>query len=67
MSDKLDFAYWLEKYFLKDGEHYIWKFTYEVVHEDERTRWRGFDMLDEYTKYENNDKDSYIGLEKYEE
>jgi len=68
-KDKLEFGPWLDKYFDKDDDHnyYTWAFTYDGMHVNDQTRWRDDDILSEYERYENDDEESHVGLEDYEE
>lgn len=65
-NNKLELEEWLSKYFSKDEDHsyYTWIFTYDGMHENDRTRWKDDDLLNEYIKYlENGDTD----IHEYEE
>ena len=55
---KLYFGEWLDKYFNKDSQHtyYTWTYTYEGMHPNDEARWSDDDILDEYERYENDDK-----------
>jgi hypothetical protein len=46
-NNKLELEEWLSKYFSKDTGHnyYTWTFTYDGMHENDRTRWKDNDLL----------------------
>ena len=59
----------LDKYFEKDDDHnyYTWVFTDDGMHPNDKTRWKDDDLLNEYERYFNDDVDSHVGLDEYEE
>ena len=67
--EKLEFGEWLDKYFDKDPDHsyYTWTFSDDGMHPNDKTRWKDKCLLDEYERYANDDKDSHVGLDEYEE
>ena len=66
---KLEFGDWLDKYFDKDSDHsyYSWVYTDDGMHQNDKTRWKDDDLLNEYERYSNNDKNSHVGLDEYDE
>ena len=69
MKNKLKFDAWLDKYFEKDDDHtyYVWTFTDDGMVGDDITRWKDMCLLEEFERYLNNDINSHVGLEDYDE